>query len=35
MIFQKSGTRPKIDFRFGDIPIDLTEKYKYLGTTLF
>jgi hypothetical protein len=35
MIFQKSGTRPKLNFKFGDIPIDVTDRYKYLGTTLF
>jgi hypothetical protein len=35
MIFQKTGSRPKLNFKFGDIPIEVTDRYKYLGTTLF
>ena len=34
LIFQRGGVQPKFTFKFGNINIDITDKYKYLGTTL-
>ena len=34
MIFQKCGKRMKHDFKFGNLNIETTDKYKYLGTTI-
>ena len=34
LIFQKGGQRPKHLFRFGELNIDIIDRYKYLGTTV-